>query len=89
MQGATRNPKVSGCVFVTLFQHVVYDFYQCSMQKEMKKLQAVATKKVSIMQLRREYNLERQKNVELTSDKRKLVEQLAATIKTKNAAVRR
>ena len=59
------------------------------MQKEMKKLQAVATKKVSIMQLRRECNLERQKNVELTSDKRKLVEQLAATIKTKNAAVRR
>ena len=55
----------------------------------MKKLQAVATKKVSIMQLRRECNLERQKNVELTSDKRKLVEHLAATIKTKNAAVRR
>ena len=59
------------------------------MQKEMKKLQAVATKKVSIMQLRRECNLERQKNVELSSDKRKLLEQLAATIKTKNAAVRR
>ena len=58
-------------------------------ERDKKKLQAVGAKQVSIVTLRRECSLERQKNVKLASDKRKLTEELAQTIKAKDVAVKR